>query len=99
MRIKRLSPRRTRIREQDIHMVRCLPDLLNQVFHALDLGAVGRDGNGFRAGGQVGQGVEGLHGGVAGGGFAGCNVDLRSACLEEPADGIRAWCSGLMEEE
>lgn len=41
MRIELLSPSSARVREQDIDMVRRLSHLSHQVFHALELRAVG----------------------------------------------------------
>lgn len=51
-----------------------------QLVHARDIGG---DGDGARRGLFVGEGVEGVDGFIAGGGFAGGDVDLGAAGLEE----------------
>jgi hypothetical protein len=83
MGIKLLTPRRSRIREQDINMISRLADFGNQMLDAREFCAVGWNGNGFRAGLEIGKGVEGCHGFVAGVSFAGGDVDFGCACLEE----------------
>lgn len=83
MGIELLAPRRACIRKQDIYMVRRLAHFLNQVFDALEFGAVSGYGNRFRARLEVGERVEGFDGFVAGGRFARCDVDLGGAGLEE----------------
>jgi hypothetical protein len=68
-------------------MVRVLLDLLEEV---LDAGNVGRvRGNGDGGARDVGEGVELLDRGVAGGGFAARDEDLGGACLEKPGIGDR----------
>jgi hypothetical protein len=66
-------------------MVRRLAHFLNQVFDALELGAVSGYGDRFRARLEVRECVEGSDGFVAGGRFAGCDVDFGGAGLEESA--------------
>jgi hypothetical protein len=83
MRVELLPPRRARICKQDIDMIRRLAHFFDQVLHALELGAVGRHGDRLCPRLQVGQGVEGGHGGVAGGRFPGGDVDFGGAGLEE----------------
>jgi hypothetical protein len=76
MRIKALSPRRARIRKKNIHMSRRLRHLANKMLHAFNLRAVGGHGDGLGAGREVGEGVERFYCCVAGGGFAGGDVDF-----------------------
>lgn len=83
MRIEPLPPGRSRIREQYIHMIRRLFDLLHQPLDFSDLRTVCRDGDGLCAWALVGKGVEGGAGLIAGGGFAGGDVDFGAAGLEE----------------
>ena len=83
VRVELLPPRRAGVREQDVHVVGRLLHFLHQPFHVGDLGGVGGDGDGLGAGALVGEGVERGAGGVAGGGFAGGDVDFGAACLEE----------------
>lgn len=65
-------------------MVGVLLDLLKEASDALHGGGVGRDGDGFCAGLEVGKGVELGDGFFAGFGFAGGNEYFRGAGLEEP---------------
>jgi hypothetical protein len=83
MGIELLAPCRARIRKQDIHMVRRLAHFLNQVFDALEFSAVGGHRDRFRARLEVRESIEGFDGFVAGGRFAGCDVDFGGAGLEE----------------
>lgn len=82
--IEFLSPRSPCVREQDIDMIGRLCYLADEMLNAFELRAVGGYGNGFCAGGEVGEGVEGFHRGFAGVGFAGGDVDFRGAGLEKP---------------
>lgn len=77
------APGGARVGEQDVDVVGVLADFGHEVLHAGDGGGVGGDGDGARAGGQAGQGVEGLDGRVAGRGFAGGDEDFGGARLEE----------------
>ena len=81
--IELLSPCSARVREQDIDMIRRLCYLTHEMLDAFELGAVGGYGYGFCARCEVGEGIKGFHGGFAGIGFAGCDVDFRGAGLEE----------------
>jgi hypothetical protein len=83
MRVKLLPPRRTRIGEQDIHMVRRLAHFRHQTLDIRDLGAVGgnRDGNSARN--FRWESVQGFAGGFACRRFTGCDVDFGTAGLEE----------------
>lgn len=88
--VEGLAPGRPRVGEEDVHAVRVLPDLREERLDALDVGRVGGDGDRDGAGREVREGVEGLAGGLAGGGFAGGDEDLGGPGLEE---------SGGTEEE
>lgn len=57
MGIETLSPRRARIRKQDIYMIRMLLDLLQQALHALFCGRIRGGGDGSGAGLEVGKGI------------------------------------------
>lgn len=100
MRLELLAPGRARIRKQNVHVVRRLLHLSDQPVQLVHARVVRGDGDGFCAGLLVGEGVEGIDGFVAGGGFAGGDVDLGAACLEEStslafhierAGGGRGW--------
>ena len=84
MRLKRLAPRRARIRQQDIDMVRLRADLAHQSLNLRRLGRV----RGHRVGlaglaEAAGERVERVAGFAAGVGFAGGDEDLGASCLEE----------------
>jgi hypothetical protein len=85
--LKLTPPRRTRIRKQDIHVVRMFPYFGDQALDLADLGAVGGDGDGLGPRGLVGEGVEGGDGGGACGCFARGDEDFGTAGLEEPGWG------------
>jgi uncharacterized membrane protein YgcG len=87
MRIELLTPRCAGICKQNIHVVRRLAHFFDEVLHTFELRAVGRHGDCFCARLQVRQGAEGGDGGLAGGGFAGGDVDFGGAGLEESAGG------------
>lgn len=87
MRVELLAPRRARVREQDIHVIRALAHLRHQLLDLGELGAVRGDGDGGGAGPLVGQGVEGGAGFVACGRFAAGDVHFRTAGLEEAGGG------------
>lgn len=57
-------------------MVCCFGDFGDQAIDFGDLGGVCGDRDGFCAGAQIGEGVEGCDGFVAGGGFARGDVDF-----------------------
>jgi len=46
------------------------------MFYSFEFGTICGDGDGFCAGGEVGEGVKGCHGGGAGVRFAGGDVDF-----------------------
>lgn len=81
MLVKFLSPRRARIREQNIHMIRVLLHLLDQSLDFARLCDIRRDRDGFAVG--VGEGVEGCDGFFAGFGFARGDEDFGAAGLGE----------------
>ena len=83
MRIELLPPRRPRIREQDIDMVSRLRDFLHKPLDIGHLRAVGRNGDGNGTGAFVWKCIEGGAGLLAGGGFAGGDVDFGAASLKE----------------
>lgn len=64
-------------------MVSSPAHLLDKMLDPLDLGDISRDRDSFGPWLEVGQGVEFLDGGFAGGGLARRNVDLGCAGLEE----------------
>ncbi len=76
MRIERLSPRRSCIREKNIDMICCLRYFADEVLYSFGLCTVGRDGDGFCAWGEVGEGIQGFDCCFAGGCFAGCDIDF-----------------------
>ena len=82
------------------------------MLHAGDLGAIRGDGDGVRAGPEVGEGIERLDGRVAGRAFARCDVDFGGAGLEEAVGRVglvrrgvsnggkgNIGCEGRREEE
>lgn len=77
------APGGARVGEEYVDARGVLLDLGDEVLDAGGLGGVGGDGDGLRARGEVGEGVEGLDGGVAGFGLAGGNEDFRGAGLEK----------------
>lgn len=81
--VEGLAPGGAGVGEQDVDVGRVLPHAVDEGLHALDGGAVGRYGDGLRAGRQARQAVERLHGFLAGGGFARRDEDFGAACLEE----------------
>ena len=87
VRIEFLPPRRSCVGKQYIYMVGRLGHFPHESLDVSDLGAVGGDGDGAGAWADVGEGVESGAGGVAGGGFAGGDVDFGAACLHEPEEG------------
>ena len=84
MLVKRRPPRRARIRQQNVHVVRMFLHLFHQADDFFWLRDVGRDGDGL-AGEAVlfAQAVEGVAGFGAGFGFAGGDEDFGAAGLEE----------------
>lgn len=83
VRVELLAPGGAGVGEQDVDMVGSLAHFVDepvQLVHARDIGG---DGDGARRGALVGEGVEGVDGLVAGGGFAGGDVDFGAAGLEE----------------
>ena len=87
--VKLLSPRHPRIRKQNIHVVSRLRDSLHESLDIRDFGTVRRHGNGAGAWTFVGKGIERRTGGVAGGGFAGGDVDFGATGLHETG-GLRS---------
>lgn len=83
MRVKRLAPCGARIGEQDVNMRGVLLDAVDKGLYALNRGAIGRNGDGLRAGREVGEAVERFDGLLAGSGFARGYEDFSAACLEE----------------
>lgn len=81
--VERLAPCCAGVGEEDVDVVGVLLDLLKEALDALDGGGIGGDGDGFRAGLEVGEGVELRNGFFAGFGFAGSDEDFRGAGLEE----------------
>lgn len=92
MRIERLSPRRARIRNQDINPPRrLLRQLLYETLDLGRLGEVGRDG----ADGCVGiESLEGFDGSGADVGFAGGDDDGRASGEEEAGCGVETEAAG-----
>ena len=82
MLVERRTPRRARIREQDVDMVGVLLDFFDEPLDFAGFGEVGGDGDG---GAGAREGVEGRAGFFAGGLFAGGDEDFGAAGLEEAA--------------
>jgi hypothetical protein len=72
-------------------MICMFADFLHQALDFRDLGTVGGDGDGYGAGGLVGEGIEGCDGGVAGSGFTGGDEDLGATGLEETGVVLESW--------
>ncbi|POR35738.1 Uncharacterized protein TPAR_04058, partial [Tolypocladium paradoxum] len=83
--VERLAPGGARVGEENVHPVRVLLHLGEQLQHALLVGRVGGHWHRARTGGEVRERVERLAGGVAGGGFARRDEDGRGAGLQEAA--------------
>lgn len=81
--VKGGAPCRSSVSEKNVDVVSVFGDFSNQMLYARDGGGVGGDRDGLGAGGETGEGVEGLDGGVAGGSFAGGDEDFGGAGLEE----------------
>ena len=75
MLIELCTPRSTGIREQNVHMIGMLLNLLHEIDDSLNFGDVSGNSNGFGAGALVWQSIQCLGGGVAGSGFAGGDDD------------------------
>src|SRR5699024_7718329 len=76
------APGGARVGEEYVDAGRVLLHFGDEVLDAGGLGGVGGDGDGLRAGSEVGEGVEGLDGGLAGVRLTGGNEDFRGAGLE-----------------
>ena len=83
MSVELLTPRRTRVRKQDVYMVGCLANFRNELLNLADLGTVRWNRDGLGTGSLVGKCIEGFAGFSAGGGFAGGYIDFRASGLEE----------------
>lgn len=85
MRVELLPPRRARVGEQDVDVVRRPAHLGHEPVQLVHARVVRGHGDGDRPRTLVGEGVEGRDGLVAGLGFAGGDVDFGAAGLEEAA--------------
>lgn len=83
MGIKLLPPRSTRVREQDVDMIRMLPNFLHKSLNLADFGAIGRNRDRNGAWGLVGQSIEGFACLFAGFGFARGDEYFGAPCLKE----------------
>lgn len=81
--VELLTPRRPRIRKQDIHVVGRLTNLGNKPLDIAHFGAVGWHRDGFGTGSFVGKCIECFAGFGAGRSFAGGDVDLGASGLQE----------------
>lgn len=97
MGVEFLAPGGTGIGEEDVDVVGCFRHFCQQMFYSLDLGGVGRDGNGLGARSLVREGIESGAGFFAGFGLAGGDVDLGAAGLEEAGCNVSVMvlCSQL----
>lgn len=76
------APGRARVREKNVNVVGVLFNFLDQSLDLRDFGAIGGDRDGFAF---AWQSIESCDSIVACAGFAGCDEDLGTACLEESA--------------
>ena len=83
MSVERRPPRSPRVREQNIYVVRRLPDLSHQRLQILHPGAVRGHGDGHRAGPLGGEGIERFARRGTCCGFAGRDVHFGAPRLEE----------------
>ena len=83
MGVELLTPSRAGVREEDIDMIGCLRHFSDEALNFGDFCGIGGDGYGAGIGVLVWQSVEGGAGGVAGGGFAGGDVDFGAPDLKE----------------
>lgn len=92
VRLELLAPRRARIRKQDIHMIGRFLHLCDESVQFVHARVIGGDGDGFRVGALVREGVEGGDGFFASVGFSGGYVDFGAAGLEEAVLLVLMFC-------
>ena len=83
MGIELLTPGRPGVGEEYVDMICCLRDFSDEALDLRNFGGVGRNGYGAGIWMLVWESVEGGAGGVAGGGFAGGDVDFGAPGLKK----------------
>ncbi|KAG2014611.1 hypothetical protein GB937_006573 [Aspergillus fischeri] len=71
-----LAPGSARVCKENINVIGCLLNLGDKSVQVVHARVVGGDGNGYRAGTFIGEGIQGGDGLIAGFGFTGGDVDL-----------------------